>query len=689
MAGPGRPKKRRVSGSSDLVAEFAPPIRYIKDTTILKPASADVDSNEWPTYVLTDATVYRKDGRTIANPLLVHVEGPLVIRGHLEIDDPTLVPNLLRSSFKSGNIEVTGSNLYAISDVPVALWVSGPCGWFEIQPSRRFQAMYDQVLEAVNLYYGVFSVYLDHQRLCRERRAIKQRKPDPPTLDEIFLKYAVRVGNGIVRDEVEELCHKWAEFLIAHFPKENVDDDFQGWEGTLFAKWLKAAHPDLVKRISDAAKGILPAELPPGEVVDSSTERSERAERRRSRSLKARSQSRDVSDVEMADRPSQRSHILPARPLSQVKPRIESPVPIPAKYLNSVAPNSHSELSSPVPIDTPPVEFDSPVERLLSAMEEMASTTDVSNIKETKVQTFLWKSCRTRNYAGVLEIVAYYASELLPRLDAKWHGSPFWQWLQRTVREGPQPLVHNKEEDIPAQTFRRVKAAKPAHHQGGSFDNVLSGGSRVRKTLGDDASEDDHHSARARRSGKNAVLRLAQSSGKKRPASVLEDYDDESSSRGRKSAKKAHHHALASDDDDLDEEGSSSAETEEADESLDLESRLPLPPGTTRLVVKAVRVPTLSPTGPNGTWTCDREDCGHVVRAAEDPVGQKQIQDHLNDHETRAEKVDLALKESRGHMPISHLLDKIQAMGRNVLMKTRDTINNERPPAPVKRRLLL
>ena len=42
---------------------------------------------------MTDATIYQKDGKTLGNPLLVHVEGPLVVRGLLGVDEDRLVPN--------------------------------------------------------------------------------------------------------------------------------------------------------------------------------------------------------------------------------------------------------------------------------------------------------------------------------------------------------------------------------------------------------------------------------------------------------------------------------------------------------------------------------------------------------------------------------------------------------------------
>ena len=65
----------------------------MKESTVLRPRPEDIPDDDWPGYVLNDATIYRKDGKTLANPLLLSLEGSLVVRGQLEIDEPKLLPN--------------------------------------------------------------------------------------------------------------------------------------------------------------------------------------------------------------------------------------------------------------------------------------------------------------------------------------------------------------------------------------------------------------------------------------------------------------------------------------------------------------------------------------------------------------------------------------------------------------------
>ncbi len=65
----------------------------MKESAVLLPRPEDVPDDDWPGYVLNDATVYRKDGKTPANPLLLSLEGNLVVRGQLEVDDPDCIAN--------------------------------------------------------------------------------------------------------------------------------------------------------------------------------------------------------------------------------------------------------------------------------------------------------------------------------------------------------------------------------------------------------------------------------------------------------------------------------------------------------------------------------------------------------------------------------------------------------------------
>lgn len=77
--------RRRVSNSTVATVD-ASRTKWRPETDILKPTPAEFydETDQWATFVLTDATVYTKDGKRLANPLLP--DGPFVIRGKVEVD---------------------------------------------------------------------------------------------------------------------------------------------------------------------------------------------------------------------------------------------------------------------------------------------------------------------------------------------------------------------------------------------------------------------------------------------------------------------------------------------------------------------------------------------------------------------------------------------------------------------------
>ncbi len=88
-------RRRKVSNSAASTIDQTA-VRAKKETSVLKPIHKDADEHGWPTFFLTDAVIYRMDGRTLGNPLLVDLEGPFIIRGHLEVDEEEHEP--LRTS---------------------------------------------------------------------------------------------------------------------------------------------------------------------------------------------------------------------------------------------------------------------------------------------------------------------------------------------------------------------------------------------------------------------------------------------------------------------------------------------------------------------------------------------------------------------------------------------------------------
>jgi len=173
-----------------------------------------------------------------------------------------------------------------------------------------------------------------------------------------------------------------------------------------------------------------------------------------------------------------------------------------------------------------------------------------------------------------------------------------------------------------------------------------------------------------RRSGKEAGLRLASSTAIKRDTMDTAPSDEDSSSHPRKRRRPSPE--MGDDDSDIDIASlptlpngmnhEDDAEAESASHSD--ESKIDIAPTPVSLKIVSTSLPSLSPTGPNGTWTCDRPSCSFVVRDAESTEGVKKIREHYNEHADRLEREALVRQEAAGtRLPIDHLLEKLRSLG--------------------------
>ncbi|KAK3685557.1 hypothetical protein B0T22DRAFT_465976 [Podospora appendiculata] len=687
-------RSRRASVSTTATIDHSR-IRWTKESSLLKPVGKHEDEADWPCYVVTDAMVYHKDGKTLANPLYVGIEGPLIVRGKLEEPEEEDQANLLRPGTKSAYIEISDIEKYSIGD-PATCWVAGNAGWFEIVPAPQYEGMYRQVTEAITLYYGVATVYENYQANCQERQLKKKKPLAPPTLHEVLFKSAVNIGDGAVLAEFEKRCHKWAKFLISHFP---IDKEME-WDGTAFATWIYHSHPDLKKKYADAAAALAarPAPATRTPSISASERRSQSKgtlELQSSRSTRASRRGSHEEDVEMKDVSSGPSKSPPAqrfRKSVEPRPITKTHVPLPARYSHlqqqetaksspAIKPLSTPKSSVPPTVDLATTSSSDPVvDRLLVILQEVSAGLNLEKVMPTRVHSYLYQKCKVRKYAAAPLITAHYAPQLLARLGQAWHGTPYYNWLTEVAGHPPTDPDLITVEEMPDSTFRRgTNAGRPSKPPASATPATYTER---------DESEDDTRQppVGTRRSGKGAGLR-PQASSKKRYMSEMDDSALSDGRRGRKSMKFMQTSDSEEDDDDASDAASPQAQEDVIDDILG--DRIPAPKDAVRIVVHAERIPTMSPAGPNGTWVCGQEGCNFVVRSAEEPAGQDLIQHHFKDHEAQAEKINLAMKESRGQLPINHLLDKIQAIGQTALAKKRGKLNGEPLAPPIKRRLLV
>jgi hypothetical protein len=84
----------------------------LNENLLLKPADQQIDPDEWPCYVLKDAIVYRKDGKTPTNLLHTELEGPFILRGQLKVSKEQKAN---RKSYSSTSTRDGGTDAFKFS----------------------------------------------------------------------------------------------------------------------------------------------------------------------------------------------------------------------------------------------------------------------------------------------------------------------------------------------------------------------------------------------------------------------------------------------------------------------------------------------------------------------------------------------------------------------------------------------
>jgi hypothetical protein len=200
---------------------------------------------------------------------------------------------------------------------------------------------------------------------------------------------------------------------------------------------------------------------------------------------------------------------------------------------------------------------------------------------------------------------------------------------------------------------------------------------------------------RSRRSGKGASLRLIRSSplhNEAIPFSIEDDEDekmedeldeeDEIGEDPKHPRKRQKLSPSSSSDSDVEMD---EAETRAMSYLSDLTAKPEL-----KLALVSRPLPTTEPHGPRGLWTCQRDDCNFEVAGADKPRGREGVQSHLLEHADEiAARESLVLQESRGRLPIDHLLEKIRSLGEAKRLEEQRVLGGKIVPPGVKRRLAI
>ncbi|RDA88349.1 hypothetical protein CP532_5633 [Ophiocordyceps camponoti-leonardi (nom. inval.)] len=688
-------------------------IHWRQETSIVRSVATQTPSDDWPVFELRDAVVLNGDGHTLENALHVAIRGPYTIRGHLIIDDPSQKSHLITRVRKSTPLEIRHSHLFAIGesdDRSPLIWVSGRGGWYEISPSAAYGPIYRKMCEATTFYYHMVDIY-DASKTLKKTKKTKESAL-LQELSGIFHQYAARVGDGSTFEEVVARCSEHAAFLINQFLQVDL---YMDWKPTALYKWIVMQHPDLLQKIDHLMKN--PQSIPPPISIEelspapasSSFSKSASVEDAAPRGSSLKRSSRATSSV--APQPTRLVVRGSSRPIAkQSPPRTikesqkpkELPLPPPPP---AAPPPIQASFKPAVPSADDPA-FASVAEALETTMDVLSKTRKgatplgLLNRFYFDYSLPLYRDATPGSHKRpAQELLHYYAKPLLQRLDkANPENQAVYAWLEELAGTEFQPVAF-KPSDFPVTLYPRKRKPRPSNKDAPPHPSPAPPPpAKATDLLGDEVDDDEGQSISdaiaARRSKglkrhgrrKKSYLRPV-AGNRKRPRSQMES-DAESDGSGG-AARNSHYFS----DDHQGENDDDNNNNDEDDDGDDVMEDAPASNGSDGkdtsqqaiVVIRAERIPGTSARGPDETWRCDQDGCDYMVRASDDSEGQAKIRAHYLDHAQQLERVSLAVTESRGHMPINHLLDKIKRMGEKSLPNGQDNSL----PTPIKRKLIV
>ncbi|KAJ0341952.1 hypothetical protein COL922a_001686 [Colletotrichum nupharicola] len=648
-------RRRRTSDSTTATVDPEDNV-YTDELNVLKKfdprLEADDATSTIQTFILEDATIHDKHGHP-AELFTVRTKGPFTIRGRLKIDQEQS-SRAKNPAMRTALIESKNIRRYAIgafdseNSVRYGAWAGGGTGWFEIRPpSAEYKPTHDRMIEGVAIYYTIMTAIEEHADAVEEyetqtkpgkKGSKKKGRKSPPkalTIQSLLLKdihLEVQKARKM-KPQGQPTIEEVPEEMDIVAPADITDE------------------PPAQKAISKRRQRDTPQDTGLNnddvEAHNSGASGSRRSIRSRSRA-KTKTQSRSPPPVVIAAAPSP-----PPEPLD-----------VDAVLQNmSVSERSQNQEASER----------SNVDLILEGLEELRPELEpLSKNSFPKVSSKLYYKYSIKHYLGSAEILKYYARELVERLDQSvWGDSKFWDTLQENAHGPRITLEHVRMENIPGSLIRRKAKTTNIRPETNGTGSSAAFATPPPKRAG-------------RPAGKMSALRLVGSKGSKRRFDSTEDTPD-TVSRGSKAAKTSH--TYDSDENSM-EAASSSGDSDNESEADTADS-----PAALKVVVRAEILPTTDAKGPNGTWVCDEEDCGFVVRNPDQDEGRERIQDHIQEAHykdgNRDARIDLAVTEGvKNHLPIDHLLEKIRQMGQKVMDDKELSVDRVSVPQPIKRRLI-
>ncbi|KAF2796047.1 hypothetical protein K505DRAFT_323629 [Melanomma pulvis-pyrius CBS 109.77] len=184
---------------------------FTAELDVLKPIDPSITNpDDYEIFALSNAqVVYASNGRP-ASLLAAYADIPLRVEGRLETPSRAQMKYLVQKPFKPIDIEIRGVTRYSYgqtTDGDMMIWALGKAGWFEIQPSRSYKVLYQDMVQAVEILYFVTDIYNE-----------PRKRGGGPSAELIFQEYAEDPRFTCnTHEEAAEIFYKHRAFLIMCF----------------------------------------------------------------------------------------------------------------------------------------------------------------------------------------------------------------------------------------------------------------------------------------------------------------------------------------------------------------------------------------------------------------------------------------------------------------------------------------
>ncbi|KAK1141274.1 hypothetical protein N8T08_009177 [Aspergillus melleus] len=199
------------------------------------------DENDWEEFSLAEVRVLVPGKSRYANLLAASEDNPVQVTGTLEEVEEEQEKLVLDPDYLTKRIVLENVTHYAYgqhNDGEVGFWVAGRAGWFSISPARGYRPMFNDVVEAIDLFYFLAD---RHQS---KRRKGKNWNPSVEYLCEEYVNHT----HGICEDadDSAEVFYKHHTFLLSRMLK---GEEGVQWTSTSIFEHLCEKFPESYEQI--------------------------------------------------------------------------------------------------------------------------------------------------------------------------------------------------------------------------------------------------------------------------------------------------------------------------------------------------------------------------------------------------------------------------------------------------------